>query len=63
MLISHYIDDTIGHNIANAQTPGYSRQRVDLAQSMPTNVRGLLIGQGVDSAVFITAAFAGWGAD
>jgi flagellar hook-associated protein 1 FlgK len=25
--------NTVGHNVANAQTPGYSRQRVDLRQS------------------------------
>lgn len=40
--------DTVGHNLANANTPGYSRQRVDLTQAMPTSVRGILIGQGVD---------------
>ncbi|MBX3095365.1 MAG: flagellar hook-associated protein FlgK [Fimbriimonadaceae bacterium] len=28
--------NTVGHNIANVNTPGYSRQRVDLRTSVPT---------------------------
>ncbi|MBP9706042.1 MAG: flagellar hook-associated protein FlgK [Oligoflexales bacterium] len=40
--------DTSGHNIANAHTEGYSRQRVNVAQRDPTDVRGgILIGNGV----------------
>ncbi len=40
-----------GHNIANANTPGYSRQRVEIVQSNPMilpNGQGML-GSGVDS--------------
>ncbi len=39
--------DTAGHNIANAQTEGFSRQRVELAQRDPSETRGVLIGNGV----------------
>lgn len=39
--------DTAGHNIANAQVEGYSRQRVNITQRDPLQVRGLLIGNGV----------------
>ncbi len=39
--------DTAGHNIANAQVEGYSRQRVNLTQRDPLQIRGLLIGNGV----------------
>lgn len=36
------------HNIANATTPGYSRQRAELAATMPVmNAQGLFIGTGV----------------
>ena len=35
-LLSHqYTLSTIGHNIANANTPGYSRQRVNLTSALP----------------------------
>ncbi|MFD0696235.1 flagellar hook-associated protein FlgK [Paenibacillus sp. GCM10027628] len=44
-----------GHNIGNANTPGYSRQRIDLVASQPLEALGLskstaagMIGQGVD---------------
>ena len=40
--------DTVGHNIANATTEGYSRQRVGLTSAMPVLSRGFLIGSGVD---------------
>jgi flagellar hook-associated protein 1 FlgK len=38
--------DTAGHNIANAQVDGYSRQRINLRQREPLQQRGLLIGNG-----------------
>ncbi|MFK7824976.1 MAG: flagellar hook-associated protein FlgK [Oligoflexales bacterium] len=39
--------DTTAHNISNAQTEGYSRQRVRLSQRDPMEKAGLLIGNGV----------------
>lgn len=39
--------DTAGHNISNAQTEGFSRQRVNLEQRYPSETRGVLIGNGV----------------
>ena len=39
--------DTTAHNIANAQTEGYSRQSVHLNQRDPSIVRGHSIGNGV----------------
>ncbi|MHB1327623.1 MAG: flagellar hook-associated protein FlgK [Gemmatimonadales bacterium] len=40
---------TIGHNVANAQTPGYSRQQVLLETATPQTLGHLLqIGRGVD---------------
>ncbi len=39
--------DTAGHNIANAQVEGYSRQRVNIEGRTPLEVRGLIIGNGV----------------
>lgn len=39
--------DTAGHNIANAQTEGFSRQRVEVSQRNPSETRGILIGNGV----------------
>ena len=41
--------DIIGHNVANANTPGYSRQHVGLSASSVLNLRGLSIGAGVDA--------------
>jgi flagellar hook-associated protein 1 len=41
---------TTGHNLANAATPGFSRQRVDLVSEFPSFSGGVLIGQGVDVA-------------
>jgi flagellar hook-associated protein 1 FlgK len=38
---------TTGNNIANANTPGYSRQIVDLAAQIGTSLSGNYIGQGV----------------
>lgn len=42
--------ETIGNNIANANTPGYHRQRVDLATALPSITNGFSIGQGVSVA-------------
>jgi flagellar hook-associated protein 1 FlgK len=39
--------DTAGHNIANAQVEGYSRQRVNIKQRDPLQERGVLLGNGV----------------
>jgi flagellar hook-associated protein 1 FlgK len=39
---------TTGHNIANAQTPGYSRQTVDLASSGGQDTGAGFVGKGVD---------------
>lgn len=39
--------DTTSHNIANAQTEGYSRQRVELSQREPSQRGNILIGNGV----------------
>lgn len=45
--------DTVGHNITNASTEGYSRQKVNLAATRGQNVSSLygqvLVGTGVDS--------------
>ena len=41
---------TVSHNVANAATPGYSRQRVDLAARLGQPTAGGYIGQGVDVA-------------
>jgi flagellar hook-associated protein 1 FlgK len=39
---------TTGHNISNANTEGYSRQRVDLSERDPTLTSGGYIGNGVN---------------
>ncbi len=39
-----------GQNIANVNTPGYSRRRLMLAESAPINVHGLNVGNGVSVA-------------
>ncbi len=41
---------TTGHNIANANTPNYSRQRVDLVSRVPQQETGHFVGRGVDVA-------------
>lgn len=50
LLASRVALDTTGHNIANASTPGYSRQNVQLAARAPQPDGGYFIGQGVDVA-------------
>ena len=49
LLNAQFVLDTIGHNIANANTPGYSRQRVQARASMPIGMAGMAIGSGVDT--------------
>ncbi len=49
LLSARYMLDTIGHNIANANTAGYSRQRVQLGSASPVQLGALLIGAGVDA--------------
>lgn len=39
--------DTSGHNIANAQTEGFTRQRVEVGQRNPSDNRGHIMGNGV----------------
>lgn len=39
--------DTAGHNIANAQTEGFSRQRINLKQRIPSISRSVVMGNGV----------------
>ncbi|ROR34915.1 flagellar hook-associated protein FlgK [Inmirania thermothiophila] len=50
---------TTGHNIANVNTPGYSRQRVDLVARPPQYVGGGFMGAGVivDSVTRVTDEF------
>ncbi|MBA3845316.1 MAG: hypothetical protein H0X45_01600 [Planctomycetes bacterium] len=42
--------EVTGHNIANAATPGYSRQRVSLTSPMPESIRPGTLGRGVEIA-------------
>lgn len=49
LLTSQAALDTIGHNISNANTPGFSRQSIDLTPGRPNQLRGLQIGSGVDA--------------
>jgi flagellar hook-associated protein 1 FlgK len=39
---------TTGHNLANAATPGYSRQRADLVSADPAFEGGVFVGRGVE---------------
>lgn len=48
LLASRVALDTTSHNIANVNTPGYSRQLVDFSARAPQQAGGLFIGQGVD---------------
>lgn len=47
LLSSRTALETIGHNVSNANTAGYSRQRIDLGTARPQNLRGLQLGAGV----------------
>ncbi|MDZ4772654.1 MAG: flagellar hook-associated protein FlgK [Planctomycetota bacterium] len=41
--------DTAGHNVANATTPGYSRQEVLMSSSGSQILRGIAVGSGVEA--------------
>jgi len=41
--------DVVSHNIANVNTPGYSRQAVVMATAQPEKVGGLALGRGVEA--------------
>lgn len=43
--------ETIGHNVANASTPGYSRQNVLTSAAPGFELRGLMLGRGVQADV------------
>ena len=47
LLTSQNALDSIGHNVANANTEGYSRQNLQISNSRPQNLRGLQLGNGV----------------
>src|SRR5690348_10317889 len=48
LLASRVALDTTGHNIANVNTPGYSRQNVQLATRIPEPTGSYFVGTGVD---------------
>ena len=50
LLTSRQAVDTAGHNIANAQVEGYSRQHVNIKQHDPLETHGVLIGNGASLA-------------
>ncbi|QDU86549.1 Flagellar hook-associated protein 1 [Planctomycetes bacterium Pla163] len=47
LLTAQYALDTVGNNIANASTPGYSRQKVGLAAGIGLDRGNILVGTGV----------------
>jgi len=51
LLTSQSALDTIGHNLANANTPGYSRQNLGISTAPGVMIRGLLQGHGVQADV------------
>lgn len=49
LMAQQWAQMTTGHNIANVNTPGFTRQRADLMNSIPSlEVPGGLLGMGVD---------------
>lgn len=47
-LMAHRVAmDTVGHNVANAETPGYTRQRVNLTATPPLRTYVGMLGTGV----------------
>ena len=51
LLTSQSALETIGHNLSNANTPGYSRQSLQLSNARSVHVRGLMQGTGVQANV------------
>ena len=51
LLASQAALDTIGHNISNANTPGFSRQRLEVSASNSILQGGKLIGAGVNADI------------
>lgn len=51
--------NTASHNVANASTPGYTRQQVDLVSRVPYHQRFGTVGQGVHVAGITRARVAG----
>lgn len=51
LLASQSALETVGHNISNANTPGYSRQTLALSSEPGILLRGLAIGRGVSADV------------
>ena len=47
LLTHQQVLQTVAHNIANAETPGYSRQEAVLSSNMPTRLSYGLVGTGV----------------
>jgi len=47
---------TVGHNIANVNTEGYSRQRVNLVQLPAQTAGGLFLGSGVEASSIVRIA-------
>ena len=50
LLASRSSLDVIGQNLANANTPGFSRQSLGIGAGRPVNLRGLNFGTGVDTS-------------
>lgn len=49
-LLTHQLSlQTIGHNIANVNTPGYTRQRVRITNSMPEQTARHIVGTGIEA--------------
>lgn len=51
LLTSQSALESIGHNVANANTPGFSRQRLEISSSRSVLLRGLSLGNGVQADV------------
>lgn len=51
LLTSQSALDIVGHNVANANTPGYSRQSLGVSAGGVLNLRGLSIGSGVNADI------------